>query len=372
MSVIASAIGPVRAPAKINLALHVVGQRDDGYHLLESLVVFARFGDRVTVSPAEADQFVVTGPYASTVPTDGSNLVLRARDTLRSALPQDIDLPVSISLEKNLPPASGIGGGSSDAAATLKGLAQLWGLEDARLLAEIGLPLGADVPMCLSPFPALVSGIGEKVERLPDFPPLFIVLVNPGVEVSTPAVFSRLKVKHNPGLGRFVFNDRRTVGSEVRPPLRSATPTTSPPLDGGEEAPAAMVCSLPLPHECGGEVARPRVLPLASPRTGSARRSGGYSASDQEALYAWLRETRNDLQMPALECAPVIGEVLEALRATRARFARMSGSGATCFGLYDTRREAEIAATDIRRARPDWFVVATESLAASGEDHGGN
>jgi 4-diphosphocytidyl-2-C-methyl-D-erythritol kinase len=103
-----------------------------------------------------------------------------------------------------------------------------------------------------------------------------------------------------------------------------------------------------------------------------ARRSGGYSASDQEALYAWLRETRNDLQMPALECAPVIGEVLEALQATQARFARMSGSGATCFGLYDTRREAEIAATDIRRAWPNGFVVATESFAASGEDHGGN
>ncbi len=360
MSVIASAIGPVRAPAKINLALHVVGQRDDGYHLLESLVVFTRFGDRVTVGRAEADQFVVTGPHASAVPTDGSNLVLRARDTLRSALPSDAGFPVSISLEKNLPPASGIGGGSSDAAATLKALALLWSLEDAWLPAEIGLSLGADVPMCLSPQPALVSGIGERIERLPDFPTLFIVLVNPGVEVSTPAVFSRLKVKHNPGLERFVFNDRRTVGSEVRPPLRSATPTTSPPLDGGEEALAAMVSSLPLPHECGGEVAR------------EARRSGGYSASDQEALYAWLRETRNDLQMPALECAPVIGEVLEALRATQARFARMSGSGATCFGLYDTRREAEIAATDIRRAWPNGFVVATESFAAPGEDHGGN
>jgi 4-diphosphocytidyl-2-C-methyl-D-erythritol kinase len=207
--------------------------------------------------------------------------------------------PVSISLEKNLPPASGIGGGSSDAAATLKGLARLWGIEGDDALERIALSLGADVPMCLSPHPALISGIGEKVERLPSFPSLFIVLVNPGVEVSTPAVFSRLKSKDNPGLARPAFGQ-------------------------------------------------------------------------MEALYAWLGETRNDLQAPALELAPPVGEALEALRSTRARFARMSGSGATCFGLYETRREAEAAAAGIRRARPDWFVVATESLAASGEDHGGN
>jgi 4-diphosphocytidyl-2-C-methyl-D-erythritol kinase len=95
-------------------------------------------------------------------------------------------------------------------------------------------------------------------------------------------------------------------------------------------------------------------------------------SGDPKTLYAWLRETRNDLQVPALELAPVIGEALEALRATQARFVRMSGSGATCFGLYDTSPEAEIAAADISRARPDWFVVATESFAASGEHHGGN
>jgi 4-diphosphocytidyl-2-C-methyl-D-erythritol kinase len=93
---------------------------------------------------------------------------------------------------------------------------------------------------------------------------------------------------------------------------------------------------------------------------------------NREALYAWLGETRNDLQAPALELAPAIGEALKALRVTKARFVRMSGSGATCFGLYDTSREAEIAAADIGRTRPDWFVAATESLAASGEDHGGN
>jgi 4-diphosphocytidyl-2-C-methyl-D-erythritol kinase len=326
MSLIAPAIDLGRAPAKINLALHVVGQRDDGYHLLESLVVFTRFGDRISVGRAETDEFAVTGPYASAVPTDESNLVVRARNTLRAALPPSSDFPISISLEKNLPPASGIGGGSSDAAQTLKALAQLWGIEEDGTLERIALSLGADVPMCLSPYSALVSGIGEKVERLPDFPPLFIVLVNPGAELSTPAVFSRLKSKNNPGLKWPVPDDCETIASEVRPPLRFV----------------------------------------------EARRSWDYSASDQEALYAWLHETRNDLQAPALELAPVIGEALEALHSTQARFVRMSGSGATCFGLYDTRQEAEIAATDIKRARPDWFVVATETFAASGEDHGGN
>lgn len=320
MSPVPLAIDPGWAPAKVNLALHVVGQRDDGYHLLESLVAFTRFGDRVTISRAKADQFAITGPYISAVPTDKGNLVVRARDALRAALPQGMGFSVSISLEKNLPPASGIGGGSSDAAASLNALAQLWGVDEA-LLPEIGLSLGADVPMCLSPSPALVSGIGEKVERLRVFPPLFIVLVNPGVEVTTPAVFSRLKSKNNPGLGRPVC-DRR--------------------------------------------------------RTGFAGRSGGYSvlgnrpADDRQALYAWLGETRNDLQAPALELAPVIGETLEALRSTQARFIRMSGSGATCFGLYGTGREAEAAAAAIRQARPDWFVVATGTFAASGEDHGGN
>jgi 4-diphosphocytidyl-2-C-methyl-D-erythritol kinase len=307
-------VGPGWAPAKVNLALHVVGQRNDGYHLIESLVVFTRFGDRVAARHAEANEFHVTGPYAQMIPTDGNNLVLRARNALRGTLiPTDrkhslsaahddtagAAFPVSILLEKNMPPASGIGGGSSDAAATLRELARHWGMEDETPLDGIALSLGADVPMCLSPHPALVSGIGEKVERLSLFPPLFIVLVNPGVEVSTPAVFSRLTKKNNPGFWRPALGDRET-------------------------------------------------------------------------LYAWLDDTRNDLQAPALELAPPVGDALAALRATRARCARMSGSGATCFGLYDTKAEAEAAAAGIRRARPGWFVAATETFASTGEDHAGN
>jgi 4-diphosphocytidyl-2-C-methyl-D-erythritol kinase len=361
MSVIASAVGPGWAPAKINLALHVVGRRDDGYHLLESLVVFTRFGDRVTIAPADVDQFTVTGPYAPMVPTDESNLVLRARNALRHALPRNTAFPVSISLEKKLPPASGIGGGSSDAAATLKGLAGLWSGADRVLLEKIGLSLGADVPMCLSSSPALVSGIGERIERLPSFPPLFIVLVNPGVEVSTPAVFSRLKSRNNPRLGRSIFDSRRTGASEN-------TPTPNPSPQGGGElcAGAAQRQNLAGLGE-GSEAASPS--PPLAPLWGGVRGGG---TEPRKALHAWLGDTRNDLEAPALELAPVIGEALGALRSTRARFVRMSGSGATCFGLYDTSREAEAAADAMRRAQPDWFVVATESFATSGEDHGGN
>jgi 4-diphosphocytidyl-2-C-methyl-D-erythritol kinase len=363
MSVIASAFGPVRAPAKINLALHVVGQRNDGYHLLESLVVFTRFEDRVTVARAEADQFVVTGPYGSAVPADGSNLVLRARDALRPALPRGAGFPVSISLEKNLPPASGIGGGSSDAAASLKGLAGLWGPHRISL-EKIGLSLGADVPMCLSPSPALVSGIGEKVGRLPSFPPLFIMLVNPGVEVSTPAVFSRLKTKNNAGLGWPVSGDRSVISSKDTP-----TPGLFP-QGTGELCVGAARRQNPTVLAEGSETASP-APPLAPSSGGDGGGSDGPRKS-REALYTWLGETRNDLQAPALELAPVIGTTLEALRATQARFVRMSGSGATCFGLYDTKEGAEAAAAEIRRVQPRWFVVATETFAASGEDNGGN
>jgi 4-diphosphocytidyl-2-C-methyl-D-erythritol kinase len=262
--------------------------------------------------------------------------------------------PVSISLEKNLPVASGIGGGSGDAAATLKGLARLWGFKDEVLLSEVALSLGADVPMCLSPFPALVSGIGEKVERLSSFPPLFIALVNPGVEVSTPAVFSRLRRKANPGLGWPVSDGGETIVSEDTP-----TPNPSPQGGGGLCGSAAHPNSTVL--AVGSKMASP------SPLWGG----GTDPRRAREALYVWLGETRNDLQAPALELAPVIGEALAALRSTRARFVRMSGSGATCFGLYDTSRDAEAAVAAIKRAQPGWFAVATETFAA-GEDNAGN
>jgi 4-diphosphocytidyl-2-C-methyl-D-erythritol kinase len=287
------------APAKVNLALHVTGQRADGYHLLESLVVFAEFGDLVTVSPALRDFVEVSGPFGRGLAADGSNLVVRAREALRKFLvsARSFADPSCIHLEKNLPIASGIGGGSSDAAATLVALNRLWngGLTIAQL-TEVGLPLGADVPMCLVGRPLIASGIGERVEVIGHFPALPIVLVNPGVSVSTPQMFMAMKNRENPPL---------------------------PPLQNG---------------------------------------------GDFDALVGWLRQTRNDLMAPALAFEPVISEALDALEAQNGAFVRMSGSGATCFGLFANAGAARRASAAIRAARPDWFVVATQTGAAGVTD----
>ena len=281
------------APAKINLALHVTGRRGDGYHLIESLAVFTRFGDRLQVSAAEEDGLAVSGRYAAGVPVDGRNLIAMARDALRKAAGSRNAFPVAIALEKNLPVASGIGGGSSDAAAALRLLARIWGLDiDAAELAGIALSLGADVPMCLAAQPLVARGIGENVEPLPAVPSLGLVLVNPGVPVSTPQVFSALRRRDNE----------------------------------------------PLP-----------ALP---------------ARIDFHSLRNWLEATRNDLEAPAREIQPAVADALQALKRADAGFARMSGSGATCFGLYETGNVAKRAAAAIRARHPDWFVAATRTTTA--------
>lgn len=282
------------APAKINLALHVTGRRADGYHLLESLAVFTRFGDRIELAEAEEDSFSVSGSFADGVPTDGTNLVLRARDALRAALPH-ASARVSIKLEKNLPVASGIGGGSTDAAATLRGLAKLWDLDAGHeRLSDIAAELGADLPMCITAKPLLARGTGDDLTPVAGFPALGLVLVNPGVGVSTPAVFSALKKRDNEGL---------------------------PPL--------------------------PRHI-------------------DFHTLRNWLEITRNDLEDAALSIEPSIGWAKAALMKADAGFARMSGSGGTCFGLFETGNVAKRAAAQIRSRHPDWFVAATRSMPSEG------
>lgn len=195
------------APAKVNLALHVTGQRADGYHLLDSLVVFANAGDRLSFSPAAEDRLTIAGRFAATLSDDAApgsdNLVIRARDTLR-AWAERVGTPtppVHIHLEKNLPVASGIGGGSADAAATLRGLDRLWQLGVPRPeLLSLGLALGADVPMCIESRPLVARGIGERMVLIEDLPELFLLLVNPLVGVSTPEVFRQLTNRDNMGL----------------------------------------------------------------------------------------------------------------------------------------------------------------------------
>lgn len=200
------------APAKINLYLHVTGRRADGYHLLDSLVGFAAVGDTVRARADDALRLSVSGPFAAAVPSGPDNLVLRAARALAAAT--GIEPRAHIHLVKRLPVAAGIGGGSADAAAALKALADLWAVrpaaEDLRALA---LTLGADVPVCLAGHPAGVTGIGEEITPAPALPACWMVLVNPGVEVSTPAVFARRQG-----------------------PLSPAAPLRTPPVDAEDLA----------------------------------------------------------------------------------------------------------------------------------------
>ncbi|PTE16565.1 4-(cytidine 5'-diphospho)-2-C-methyl-D-erythritol kinase [Pseudogemmobacter blasticus] len=266
------------APAKVNLTLHVTGRRQDGYHLLDSLVVFAGVGDRVSVTTGEG--FSVTGPQAALLPPSDDNLCLRAARAMGGG--------VAITLDKVLPVASGIGGGSADAAATLRALARMGRpLPDA----ETVLKLGADVPVCLSGHAVRMTGVGEGLAPV-SVPPGWMVLVNPGVAVSTPSVFRALDRRENPPM-----------------------PTPLPPLP------------------------------------------------DMAALVAFVASQRNDLEAPAIALAPVIADVKAALAAQDGcLLARMSGSGATCFGLFAGQASAEAAARAIRAAQPGWWAAAAPML----------
>ena len=249
----------VFAPAKVNLALHVTGRRADGYHLLDSLVVFAGVGDRLRATPAAHLALSVTGPEAAGL-ADGvtrtDNLVLRAARLF------DRPPGLRLTLDKHLPVASGIGGGSADAAAALRLVAAMTG--QAMPAAEAVLTLGADVPVCLAGRPARIGGIGERIEPCAALPKgAALVLVNPRIPLSTPSVFAALATRENPPLPSL--------------PTRFAT---------------------------------------------FAELSG------------WLAQGRNDLEAPARGLVPAIGGVLDSLGAAGAPLARMSGSGATCFGLF--------------------------------------
>lgn len=283
------------APAKINLALHVTGRRDDGYHLLDTLVVFTRLGDRLRVEAASEDSFEVTGPFGRQVPSDAANLILRARDLMREHFGAAAERPVKILLAKNLPVAAGIGGGSSDAAGALTLLSRYWNIEaEPDALAGIALRLGADVPMCLAARPLSARGIGDRIDVIPLFPELPLLLVNPGIPLATPEVFKALLNRENPPL----------------PTLR------------------------------------------------------GMSTDD---VVDWLAATRNDLEPPALALLPAIGGVLSALRDEGALVARMSGSGATCFGVFKSAQAAAEAEFAISSEYPGWFVKATSTMPAAEE-----
>lgn len=295
----------VFAPAKINLSLHITGQREDGYHLLDSLVVFAPVGDCITITPGNALSLTVEGPEAKGVPADMDNLAFRG------AMLAAPGCGAVLVLEKNLPAASGIGGGSTDAAAAFRGM--LFFGNEGETPAETAsampdtilennarelLKLGADVPMCLLPKPLRAQGIGENISFL-DLPPLPAVLVNPRVAVPTPSIF-------------------KALGSKFNSPMPDPIPNVLTARD----------------------------------------------------LIAFLQDCRNDLEAPALSLAPQIGTVLKRLAQTDGcKLARMSGSGATCFGLFETEAEAQAACEKLWSDHPAWWVASCvlgdQSKAAS-------
>ncbi len=269
--------GSEAAPAKVNLFLHVVGRRPDGYHLLDSLVVFASVGDWIEAREAAVWSLDIVGAHAAGLGAGPDNLVSRAA----AALAARGDLgPFRLTLRKELPVASGLGGGSADAAATLRLLRRLGGLTSD--ISDVAASLGADVPVCLAGRPARMSGIGETLASAPRLPRFGLVLVNPGVAVSTAAMFA----------------------------ARDAT------------------------------FSAPATLPEAW--------------DDAGAMAADLRRLQNDLEPPARTYAPPIGTVIEALASTPGcHLARMSGSGATCFGLFDDPDAAARAARAL--SRPGWW-----------------
>lgn len=290
------------APAKVNLTLRVLGRRPDGYHEIASLVAFADIGDALTLEtgtpetgtpePGRATTVHVSGPFAPSLA--GENLVAVAVARAREADP-GIEAG-AITLEKRLPVAAGIGGGSADAGAVLRLLRRANpGRAGAVDWPAMAAKLGADVPVCLDSRAAFMTGIGERLHPLPALPPLPAVLVNPRVAVpvdKTAQVFRRL---------------------------------AAPPLPADATAAAA-----PAP----------------------------FAGADE--LLAYIARNGNDLERPALALMPVIAEIMSALEGSDGCLvARLSGGGPTCFGIYPTRADAEAAAAALASRHPTWWVAAT-------------
>jgi 4-diphosphocytidyl-2-C-methyl-D-erythritol kinase len=270
-------------PAKVNLFLHVLGRRPDGYHDLDSLVVFADVGDEIELTPSHERMVTVEGRFADAVPNDASNIALRALDLLGDAVGRHDG--VHIKIVKNIPVAAGLGGGSADAAAVLRGLARLWDVGPSMAFPAVAQTLGADVPVCLRSQAARIIGIGDMVDALEPSAPLALVLVNCGEPLATADIFAACK----------------TYGA-------------------------------------------------------------GAADHDTDDLTGWILEGRNDLEASAIAFARGVGKTLEVLRGQPdCLIARMSGSGATCFGLFESTAAADAVAVAIAAAHPTWWVVATNA-----------
>ena len=275
------------APAKLNLYLHVTGKRPNGYHELDSLVAFCSAGDEVCLQTGKSGfAFALDGPQAAVLSQESheNNLVVRAARSLADVLGRPLD--VEITLTKKLPIASGIGGGSSDAAAALRLLARHWGVAlDAQVLFDVGQKLGQDIPCCIESKACYFGGLGEILDRGPVLPPTYLVLANPGCALPTASVFKARR-------GNF-----------------------------------------------------------------STAKRLSQNPKDATALAAMLQLRGNDLTEAACGIVPEISSVLDELKKSEAcLLARMSGSGATCFGLYAEEAAASRAASKIANAHSGWWV----------------
>ena len=283
------------APAKVNLTLRVLARRADGYHDIESLVMFADVCDRLTLTPGEALALTVSGPSAAQTGAEADNLVIKSARALAARIP---DLRAgSFRLEKSLPVAAGLGGGSADAAAALRLLARANKIPpDDRRIHEAARGAGADVPVCLDPRPRMMRGIGDVLSPPLPLPRLHALLINPGVAVPTKLVFAGWKSSAN--------SDR----------------------DLATAADYAAVTKL----------------------------------QDERQLIDWLAGQANDLEAPAIALAPAIAEALASLRAIPGcRLARMSGSGATCFALFASAAQTSAAGKSLHARFPDWWIKET-------------
>ena len=273
--------------AKVNLALHVVGQLENGYHELNSLVVFTTFGDTVSIATNQELTLKIKGPFRELVPKSSDNLILKGLCLMEDQEQTNF----SIRLDKQIPVFAGLGGGSANAATVIQLVNKMVNcpIPSNRQLCKIG----ADVPMCMNSKPCLVSGIGENLDRNIILPKLQMLLVNPNRKLETSRVFTSLKQKKNP-----------------------------------------------------------KLAPIEKPFS-------------QHELIAWLGNQRNDLENSAMELQPEIKSVLNLLEKTSGcLFCRMTGSGPTCFGIYDSKNEAKNAAKKIAEERPEWWVKATETMGS--------
>ncbi len=278
------------APAKINLYLHITGKRNDGYHELDSLVVFPEIGDNISIEKADGIELSSYGPFSDFLPSTSENIVIRAAKWLKAVA--NVKVGAKITLCKNLPVSSGVGGGSSDAATVISLLKRFWNVSlDQNKLMKSALSLGADIPVCLKRQSSYIGGVGEVLISPPTIPAFWLVLVNPGIPVETAKVFS----SHSPNFS---------------------------PISRFNKSP-----------------------------------------KDAQSLAVLLSERKNDLENSAISLFPEIAEVLNSLaNIPNILISRMSGSGATCFGLFEDPSSAKLAEQLLKEEHPAWWIKKTQLM----------